>query len=496
MTGPCWTTSPPSSAPPSPIPAAPRSCSRAPAPARRGCSATAWRGSSSRAPRPTEILALTFTREAAVELRARAEEPHRRAATRRSGSPRSTRSRASWPASTGWSAGCCRTWRSRAPRTACSCCSTASDELDLRVHDLRGDRARLVADLVERIDKCRDQLVSRRAVPALGRGVGALGGLALGRPPRAPRGGDRAGARDPRPVAGGGGARGLRPLDRPRPGAAAGATPTGCEAARAAARHVLVDEFQDTNHAQAELLYLLAGDAASLVVVGDDDQGIYRFRGASSKNIADFRRRFPDAAELRLEVNHRSTQAILDAAAAVVAADPRPRAQDHRRAAGGRRAGPALLAGARPRRAGPRGGAGDPAAGRGGGSARGAGGADARGAPGGAAGHRGARARRDPPSGARRIRALRAARGARGGGLAARRGRSVRRPGAPAARLRPAPRPALDGGGRRGVGRRGPRRPGGRGARRRRPAGRSRRGSSPRWRRPAAPPPRCRRRTR
>ena len=94
--------------------------------------------------------------------------------------------------------------------------------------------------------------------------------------------------------------------------------PDRLEAARAAARHVLVDEFQDTNHAQAELLYLLAGDAASLVVVGDDDQGIYRFRGASSKNIADFRRRFPDAAELRLEVNHRSTQPILDAAAAVV----------------------------------------------------------------------------------------------------------------------------------------------------------------------------------
>ena len=100
------------------------------------------------------------------------------------------------------------------------------------------------------------------------------------------------------------------------------AHPDRLEAARLAARHVLVDEFQDTNHAQAELLYLLAGDAASLVVVGDDDQGIYRFRGASAKNIADFRRRFPDAAQLRLEVNHRSTQPILDAAAAVVAPIP------------------------------------------------------------------------------------------------------------------------------------------------------------------------------
>ena len=58
------------------------------------------------------------------------------------------------------------------------------------------------------------------------------------------------------------------------------------------------------------------------MVVGDDDQGIYRFRGASAKNVADFRRRFPEAAELRLEVNHRSTQPILDAAAAVVAPIP------------------------------------------------------------------------------------------------------------------------------------------------------------------------------
>ncbi len=58
------------------------------------------------------------------------------------------------------------------------------------------------------------------------------------------------------------------------------------------------------------------------MVVGDDDQGIYRFRGASAKNVADFRRRFPGAGELRLEVNHRSTQAILDAAAAVVAPIP------------------------------------------------------------------------------------------------------------------------------------------------------------------------------
>ncbi len=88
--------------------------------------------------------------------------------------------------------------------------------------------------------------------------------------------------------------------------------------ARSRARHVLVDEFQDTNHAQAELLYLVSQRSDSLVVVGDDDQGIYRFRGASAKNMADFRIRFPDAPVVRLELNHRSTQSILDAAHAVV----------------------------------------------------------------------------------------------------------------------------------------------------------------------------------
>ena len=98
--------------------------------------------------------------------------------------------------------------------------------------------------------------------------------------------------------------------------------PDRLAAAREGARHILVDEFQDTNHAQSELLHLLAAGGESLVVVGDDDQGIYRFRGASAKNLADFRERYPGAPEVRLELNHRSTQRILDAAAAVVAPIP------------------------------------------------------------------------------------------------------------------------------------------------------------------------------
>ena len=83
-------------------------------------------------------------------------------------------------------------------------------------------------------------------------------------------------------------------------------------------RAVLVDEYQDTNFAQQQLLKLLVADHRNVVVVGDDDQSIYRFRGASRKNIVDFQQAFPDAEVLRLETNYRSHQAILDAAHAVV----------------------------------------------------------------------------------------------------------------------------------------------------------------------------------
>jgi DNA helicase-2/ATP-dependent DNA helicase PcrA len=81
---------------------------------------------------------------------------------------------------------------------------------------------------------------------------------------------------------------------------------------------VLVDEYQDTNFAQGELLRLLVGEHRNVLVVGDDDQSIYRFRGASRKNIADFQAAYPDAKVIRLETNYRSVQPILDAAHAVV----------------------------------------------------------------------------------------------------------------------------------------------------------------------------------
>jgi DNA helicase II / ATP-dependent DNA helicase PcrA len=83
-------------------------------------------------------------------------------------------------------------------------------------------------------------------------------------------------------------------------------------------RHVLVDEYQDTNYAQYRLLQLLAAEHGNLMVVGDDDQSVYGFRHADIRNILDFEKDFPDADSVKLEQNYRSTQTILSAANAVV----------------------------------------------------------------------------------------------------------------------------------------------------------------------------------
>ena len=83
-------------------------------------------------------------------------------------------------------------------------------------------------------------------------------------------------------------------------------------------RYVCVDEYQDTNEAQFALTALLSGGYGNIMVVGDDDQSIYKFRGATIENILNFDKTFPSAKVIRLEQNYRSTQNILDAANAVI----------------------------------------------------------------------------------------------------------------------------------------------------------------------------------
>jgi DNA helicase-2/ATP-dependent DNA helicase PcrA len=96
------------------------------------------------------------------------------------------------------------------------------------------------------------------------------------------------------------------------------AFPEVAEKYRKRFRHVLVDEYQDTNHAQYVLVRELVGQTGELCVVGDADQSIYAFRGATIRNILEFERDYPDARTILLEQNYRSTQTILSAANAVI----------------------------------------------------------------------------------------------------------------------------------------------------------------------------------
>ena len=84
-------------------------------------------------------------------------------------------------------------------------------------------------------------------------------------------------------------------------------------------RYVCIDEYQDTNYAQFRFSELLSAGARNIMVVGDDDQSIYRFRGATVENILDFDKTYPDATVVKLEQNYRSTKRILEAANAVIA---------------------------------------------------------------------------------------------------------------------------------------------------------------------------------
>jgi DNA helicase-2/ATP-dependent DNA helicase PcrA len=189
-------------------------------------------------------------------------------------------------------------------------------DLSLRHHEIRGNPAPLLASFVSRIDRLKDELISaeelREWAEALPAGTDA----------------ERAHANREREFA-------RLYADHDRLLADRGALDFGDLIVRAfkllherphvrerTARrfqHVLVDEYQDTNFAQGMLLRLLVEDHSNVTVVGDDDQAIYRFRGASAKNLLEFERELPDVTTIKLERNFRSGRRILNAAAAVVA---------------------------------------------------------------------------------------------------------------------------------------------------------------------------------
>src|SRR5919106_2776046 len=193
------------------------------------------------------------------------------------------------------------------------------DELSLRHHEIRGDPAPLLGSFVSRIDRLKEEMVSAEDL--------------LSWAERLPQQGDAARARACREREF---ARLYRDHDRLLD--ERGALDFGDLILRAFRllhecphvreriarryRHVLVDEYQDTNFAQGMLLRLLVEEHRNVTVVGDDDQAIYRFRGASQKNIVDFRREFPDAELVRLERNYRSGRRILEAATGGVAPAP------------------------------------------------------------------------------------------------------------------------------------------------------------------------------
>jgi DNA helicase-2/ATP-dependent DNA helicase PcrA len=210
-----------------------------------------------------------------------------------------------------------------------------ADALSIRHHELRGNPAPFFARALDRIDRLKDEMVSAEEYLRWSESLAAS-------PSDAERDRsmqelefarlyrdhdmllDRAGAIDFGEMI----MRAIKLLEE-RPAMRERVT-EGFEA-------VLVDEYQDTNLAQNELLRLLVERRRNVVVVGDDDQSIYRFRGASRKNIHDFQVAYPDAKVIPLEANYRSSQPILDAAHAVVA--PSAERLEKKLKAAGRKAG-------------------------------------------------------------------------------------------------------------------------------------------------------------
>src|SRR3954454_11324595 len=189
------------------------------------------------------------------------------------------------------------------------------EELTIRFHEIRGNPAPLLASFVSRIDRLKDEMVScadyrayaERLIDDAGDGDDAARATAARELEFARLYADHdrllaeRGALDFGDLI----VRAFRMLHE---------KPHVRERLSRRFRHVLVDEYQDTNFAQGMLLRLLVEEHRNVTVVGDDEQAICRFRGASQKNLLDYREEFPEATEVRLERNYRSGRRILKAA--------------------------------------------------------------------------------------------------------------------------------------------------------------------------------------
>ena len=206
------------------------------------------------------------------------------------------------------------------------------DQLTFAHHDFRGRPAALLASFLERIDRLKDELITAEDYAAWADGLDEDDDGPTDRAARE-REFARLYADHDRLLAESGtldfGDLVLNAVRLLR------SKPTVLARVRERHPHVLVDEFQDTNHAQRELIDLLANPEGSLTVVGDDDQAIYRFRGASTKNLRDFAAAHADARLVNLEESFRCPQRILDAAERWCRATPTASA---RRCAAGRAA--------------------------------------------------------------------------------------------------------------------------------------------------------------
>jgi DNA helicase-2/ATP-dependent DNA helicase PcrA len=264
---------------------------------------------------PESVLALTFSAKAAEEMRSRAEELLETAYEEL--------------VCTTFHAFCVRLLQEEAleagfdpffhpatPADRLALLMERLEGLDVRHHDMRGNPAPFLAKVIERIDRLKDEMVSSAEYLAWAESLASSEDEA--ERDCSPREAefarlyaahdrllDEMGAMDFGEMI----VRAIRLLEE-----SSAARRRLSERYRA----VLVDEYQDTNYAQQQLLRLLVSDHRNVVVVGDDDQSIYRFRGASRKNIVEFRETFPDAEVIALETNYRSHQKILEAAHAVV----------------------------------------------------------------------------------------------------------------------------------------------------------------------------------